>query len=336
MLLTIRDVSRGLTNTHPALRPFWHPVVPEAEVPAAEPLAFTLLGERWLLVRLAGEIVAMRDRCPHRKVPISQGKVIDDTLQCPYHGYRFGADGRTTLIPSLDDGVPIPPKACVDTAHVAVRFGFVWVCLADEPLDDLLDDAGHLDPINDVFVAGPFVTKVSAGILTDNFLDAAHFPFLHAGTFGAEDDGRPTLSVTRQGWRLEQIDIQTVSGAHLEAAEKTHAVYTVASPFVVELRLDRTGASDFIWSLVRPVDDETSVWWMVHAYPLGGDAEQIAGALALQTQVGVEDLWMLEQMEDPVLPLDVRAEVHTKADAGCLEYRRMMIDLVSGVAAAER
>ena len=66
---------------------------------------------------------------------------------------------------------------------------------------------------------------------------------------------------------------------------------------------------------------------MVHAYPLGGDVEQIAAAQALQTEVGHEDLRMLEQMEDPNIHLDVRAEVHTKADLGCVEYRRMLIDL---------
>ena len=52
-------------------------------------------------------------------------------------------------------------------------------------------------------------------------------------------------------------------------------------------------------------------------------------AAALQAQVGVEDLWMLEQMEDPTVPLDVRAEVHTRADLGCLEYRRMLIDVAA-------
>ena len=103
---------------------------------------------------------------------------------------------------------------------------------------------------------------------------------------------------------------------------------------VVELRLDRPGGSDFIWSFVCPVDDETSMWWMVHAYPLGGDAEAIEGARALQAQVGVEDLWMLEQMEDPTVPLDVRTEVHTRADLGCLEYRRMLIDIAALAAPA--
>ena len=44
---------------------------------------------------------------------------------------------------------------------------------------------------------------------------------------------------------------------------------------------------------------------------------------------GVEDLWILEQMDDPAIPLDVRVEVHTKADLGCLEYRRMLAELAA-------
>lgn len=328
-----RVSSRGLTNTHPALRSFWHPVALETGVPADAPLPFTLLGERWMLVRLAGDLVAMRDRCPHRLVPISQGRVVDATVECPYHGYRFDATGRATLIPALGPGAAIPPKACVDTALVTSAFGMVWVCLADEPLDGLLDDTPYLDPVNDTFVAGPYTTPVSAGVLADNFLDSAHFPFLHAGTFGADDDGRPTLTVERLGWRITQIDQQMVDGAHLDQAEPSTAVYTVAAPFVVELRLDRPGGSDFIWSFVCPADDTTSVWWMVHAYPLDGDADAIEGARSLQAQVGVEDLWMLEQMEDPTVPLDTRVEVHTKADLGCLEYRRMLVDLVTAAGA---
>ena len=95
----------------------------------------------------------------------------------------------------------------------------------------------------------------------------------------------------------------------------------------IELRIDRPDGSDFIWSFVCPADEDTSIWWMVNAYPLGGDPAQIAAARDLQIEVGVEDLWILEQMEEPNIPLDVRAEVHTKADLGCLEYRRMLAEL---------
>lgn len=320
-----------LTNTDPALRPWWHPVAAEGDVPDGAPLGVTLLGERWLLARLGNELTAMRDRCPHRLVPLSAGTVVGDELQCCYHGYRVGADGRVTAIPALPAGTPIPPKACVPTAHVQVRFGLVWLCLADDdsgPLGDLLDDAAYVDPAYDTFVAGPFTTRVGAGLLSDNFLDAAHFPFLHAATFGASDPGTPSLSVERRGWRLHVTDTQVVDGAHLDAAVTTRAHYEVAAPFSVLLRLDRPGGSDHIWSFVCPVDDDTSVWWMVHAYPLGGDPAKLAAARDLQTAVGREDLSILELMEDPSLPLDIRAEVHTKADLGCLEYRRMLAELV--------
>src|SRR6478736_1265302 len=316
-------------NLHPSLRRCWHPVALEQQVPEASPLGVRLLGERWLLARLGGEIVAMRDRCPHRLVPLSAGRIVDDEIECAYHGYRFDSGGEATLIPALGPGAAIPPKACVDTARTTTRFGLVWICLADDPLDDILDDAGYLDPVNDLFTAGPFETRVSAAILTDNFLDSAHFPFLHRNTFGADDDGKPTLRVERDGWRLYQHDRQVVDGAHLAESVDSAAVYELGVPFSIELRIDRPDGSDYIWSFVCPVDDETSIWWMVHAYPLGGDEQQIAAALKLQADVGIEDLWILEQMEDPNIPLDVRAEVHTKADLGCLEYRRMLADLAA-------
>ena len=325
----VMTATATLTNTHPALRHFWHPVALEADIPDGAPHGVRLLGERWLVVRLGGRLVAMRDRCPHRLVPLSAGVVVGDEIQCAYHGYRFGADGRATSIPALPDDVPIPPKACVATAQVAVRFGLVWLCLGDEPLDGLLDDAGYVDAGNDIFLAGPFTTHVSAGILTDNFLDAAHFPFLHRATFGGADDGKPTLTVERAGWRLRQIDSQMVDGAHLDAPVESRAVYELAAPFSIELRLDRPDGSDYIWSFACPVDDDTTVWYMVHAYPLSGDAALIAAARDLQIAVGLEDLSILEQMDDPNVPLDVRVEVHTKADLGCLEYRRLLAELVT-------
>jgi vanillate O-demethylase monooxygenase subunit len=316
-----------MTNTHPQLRQFWHPVALETDLESDVPLPVQLLGERWIVAKLGDELVAMRDLCPHRLVPLSAGRIVDNEIECGYHGYRFGASGKATTIPALDSSTPIPPKACVDTTPVTVRFGLIWLALVDEPIDTWLDEAPYLDPALDQFVCGPFETVVSAGILADNFLDAAHFPFLHAATFGSGDDGRPSLTVQRDEWTIVVTDQQTLDGAHFDEIEEAAAVYTVGAPFAVELRLDRPQASDLIWSFACPVDDDTTLWWMVHSYPLDGDAEKIAAAQALQHEVGLEDLRMLERMADPNIHLDLRAEVHTKADLGCVEYRRMLIDL---------
>lgn len=320
-----------MTNTHPGLRQFWHPVALESDLLNNGPLGVRLLGERWLVAKLGTELVGMRDLCPHRLVPLSAGQVIGAEVECGYHGYRFDASGKATTIPALDPGTPIPTKACVDTTPVTTRFGLIWMALVDDPCDTWIDEAAYLDPINDIFVSGPFTTSVSAGLLADNFLDSAHFPYLHAKTFGGGDDGRPTLDVTRHGWNIIVHDEQSVDGAHLSAVEHARALYTVGAPFAVELRLDRPTGSDVIWSFACPVDDGTTIWWMVHAYPLGGDAKAISEAQALQTEVGFEDLGMLEQMEDPNIHLDLRAEVHTKADLGCVEYRRMLIELDESV-----
>ena len=64
-----------------------------------------------------GEAVALADRCPHRFAPLSRGRVVDDTLECPYHGLRFGAHGHCVFNPHGDGRVPArappgSPRAC--------------------------------------------------------------------------------------------------------------------------------------------------------------------------------------------------------------------------------
>src|ERR1700704_3329382 len=95
-----------------------------------------LLGEPVLLGRSnAGQLFALRDICPHRAAPLSAGRFHQEasgaaTVECPYHGWRFGADGACAAIPSLVDDQPM------DVARIKVRrypvaesqgLVFVWV-----------------------------------------------------------------------------------------------------------------------------------------------------------------------------------------------------------------
>src|SRR6476661_1042124 len=72
-----------------------------------------LLGEPVLLGRSPkGEVFALRDICPHRAAPLSAGRFHEEasgatTVECPYHGWRFGADGACAAIPSLVDDQPM-------------------------------------------------------------------------------------------------------------------------------------------------------------------------------------------------------------------------------------
>ena len=170
--------SRWFTNEHPALRRCWHPVARSTDVTDA-PISVTLLGERWCVARLGATLTALPDRCPHRFSPLSAGRVVGDTLECAYHGFRFAADGRCVAIPAVDESVPIPPRAHCRPAHgVTDHLGLVWVA-PDAPIVDLPEVPEHDDPGFVRCPLPPLEWRASAAQMTDNFLDQGHFPFLH-------------------------------------------------------------------------------------------------------------------------------------------------------------
>src|SRR3954464_12264946 len=74
-----------------------------------------ILGEPVLLGRgRKGELFALRDICPHRASPLSAGRIVGEpgggeSVECPYHGWRFRADGVCSAIPSLVDGQDLDP-----------------------------------------------------------------------------------------------------------------------------------------------------------------------------------------------------------------------------------
>ena len=84
----------------------WYFAATSAELKAGKQFRRMIVGEPILLGRTAkGEVLAIRDVCPHRAVPLSAGRQVETngqaTIECPYHGWRFGGDGVCKLMPSL-------------------------------------------------------------------------------------------------------------------------------------------------------------------------------------------------------------------------------------------
>ena len=72
------------------LRDLWYMPALASSLAPGQMRREMLLGEPVLLGRLKdGTLFALRDICPHRGVPLSAGRIIDGSVECPYHGWRF-------------------------------------------------------------------------------------------------------------------------------------------------------------------------------------------------------------------------------------------------------
>src|SRR5260221_9240687 len=90
------------------LRNHWYVAAFDDEV-GRTLLARTILGEDLVLFRqVDGGIVALEDRCAHRRLPLSAGRLIGDTVECGYHGLVYDACGSCTKIPGQVLGSSAP------------------------------------------------------------------------------------------------------------------------------------------------------------------------------------------------------------------------------------
>ncbi len=181
------SAGRSFGNDDPVLRRQWHPVALAADV-GPTPVRVELCGEPLVVVRLDDGVAVLPDVCPHRSSPLSEGLVVDGRLQCPYHGWQFDASGACRFIPALGPGATLPPKADLAAPRVMEAHDLIFVCLdptAEPPMLDIPEwGAPGIHPVWLPVVP----VRAGAAQLLDNFLDFSHFPFVHAGTFGAAED----------------------------------------------------------------------------------------------------------------------------------------------------
>jgi vanillate O-demethylase monooxygenase subunit len=108
-----------------ALAPFGYPIAFSHEV-TDPPFAAKLLDERLVLFRHSdSSIVAARDLCLHRGVPVSLGWVENDELQCKYHGVGYDKSGQCTRVPAQPDAA-IPDRLKLTAYAVTERSCPLW------------------------------------------------------------------------------------------------------------------------------------------------------------------------------------------------------------------
>jgi phenylpropionate dioxygenase-like ring-hydroxylating dioxygenase large terminal subunit len=318
------------------LAPFWHPVAHSQEV-SAKPLATRLLDERLVLYRLPdGSVVAARDICYHRGVPLSLGHMEGDEIVCRYHGLRYDRSGRCTCIPAHPGGV-ISPRLRLDIYPAQEKYGLVWVRLVDNgplALPELAEWEGpdylqvHLDSVE---------IRAAAGRQVEGFLDVSHFAFIHKDSFGEPDNPVvPDYKVTKTERGFAADYVSTISNyahgyKHLAPRDFLwHRRFEVFLPFTAKLTVTFPGNGKLhILNAASPISARRTRLFVPLCRNFNKN-EPIEQTLDFNYQVFAEDIEIVESQYPEDLPLNLHDEAHFPADRSSVTYRRALAALGLG------
>jgi len=169
----------------------------------AGPLARVIAGVPLVLFRSGGRAAALIDRCPHRNVPLSLGRVVEGgRLECAYHGWQFDCDGVCQKIPGLAQAGQARERRA-EACAVREQDGLVWVC----PEPGITPEAPPFSPPPFDADYASIVRVVEAeGTLhatLENALDVPHTAFLHRGLFRGGTKNQIRAVVRRSPDRVE-------------------------------------------------------------------------------------------------------------------------------------
>jgi len=247
-----------------------------------------LLSQAIVLFRTQdGQPVALEDACPHRKVPLSMGRIKGDAVECGYHGLTFDRAGKCIDAATQER---IPPFAVVKSYPARDKYGLVWIWMGDPALADAQpifeienygDPAWHTTRGDDMVVASHYLW------LADNLLDPSHVAWVHRSSFaGAGTDTTPlTIESGPQGvitsrWMLNQPPppfyaplVKFKGNAdRLQHYEMRYpgiginmGIYTPAGKGGPDMVKDDTTYVMISYHFLTPVDDDhTHYFWLQH------------------------------------------------------------------------
>ncbi|VTU38838.1 Phthalate 4,5-dioxygenase oxygenase reductase subunit [Variovorax sp. PBS-H4] len=231
-------------------------------------------------------------------------------------------DARGALCARITDAASAP---CVARDHC----GCIFVCLGDAPRPLFALDEFEAPGRRFVYM-GAIGVHTGGLRVVENFLDMAHFPFVHAHILGTEEATEVRaydveLDARGELWARGCKFVQPMASAASEGPADIDYVYRVVNPFsplLYKAPAGRPGEADIIFLFVQPTQEDACT---VHFAISLLDAAHSAGEItAFQQTILGQDKPILENHVYKRLPLDARLEVPSRADAGSSAYRRWL------------
>ena len=176
------------------IRNQWYVILESKEVKINQVVGVFRLGEKIVVWRNGkGELGAALDKCPHRGIALSMGKIKDDHLQCPFHGFEYDQSGKCKLIPANGKASPVPEHIRAHAYPVKENHRFIYlfwsaksIDLSDKSAVESLPLLPWFDNIDDSLIYSCMTDhwKAHYSRAIENQLDVVHVPFIHHTTIG--------------------------------------------------------------------------------------------------------------------------------------------------------
>lgn len=313
-----------------------------------QPMARRICNEPLVLYRTAeGKAAALCDRCCHRAAPLSLGKVVEQGLECGYHGLVFNTAGACVHIPGQPQ---IPPKAVVRSYPVVEKDSLIWIWMGDLDAADpalIVDYPHHADTKNWPFGHETMPMKSNYMLVVDNLMDLTHVAFVHESTIGgdgkAHAEAKMVMERTPRGlkftrWILDRLPPPTIAQAVSFAGTTDRwQEFEWIAPSVIKHYAGSVDAGSYaqgrreggfqvrLFHAATPETETTCIYFWSVANGFGqDDPKTTERSMQAARRTIAEDKLMIERQQALMTELGEDGLVDVRADAARITMRRTL------------
>ncbi len=317
----------------------WYAIASSASL-ADQPIDVPFAGHDHVLFRDAqGRPRLYSDRCPHRGASLALGRMEDGCLRCPFHGWKFTADGVCVEVPADEPGARIPPRSdLLGERPVTESRGFVWMWWGDAPPDPaLLPELPVFPETEWHHVQGTFHWDTHFSRVIESNLDNSHAYWVHKSTFASQDSPLSIPFGLHKDARMISATVSfelPVKGPlklmrNLMGQSGPLCATTTFSLYYPNLNIVDTSIGDqlrfIFFNVSLPQNDTSTVArWIKFTkrkrFRLPGSDQQ---SIAISRTIFHEDHGVVRSQRPGPVPLDLSEERHVASDLLSIEYRKM-------------
>ena len=302
----------------------WYVICRKEEIEENKILLKYVFDQEIIIWKKTERIMAWENLCIHRGSRLSLGSINNGILKCAYHGWEYNQDAQCVKIPSQPD-IKIPKKACVKSYKVIEKMNMVWINLSKEANDFVNIKEFNESNFNHV-ASGPYIMNASAPRAIENFLDVAHFPFVHENHLGVKDkpmiDDYDVVS-SNKGIHASNVKVFQPNPDGTNKSGEVIYDYHVHSPFVASLGKDVSKNERFVLVFyVTPISETESMIYTLTLMNFGKLDDKIVRDY--QDFITAQDVPIVESQRPELLPMDLQEELSIRSDKISIAYRRYL------------